>query len=340
MEWVADDLRLWLDAVKSPAAATSGASGAAGEGELLLAVGSLYDSLLGALRLDLTSAAPADAANRKLLRAVAEPLVSSLRAYGKQRAAVREEAGGSPGLQLCTARLAVLLQLYGSVVRVNATCASLHPQVVPLLGMGIAPGAESDSQDQVRGGADCCKLQAQYGGFPLDRNCSVCVAKLRRTPQALGCSLGLLKPALTPAFCDCCVHNSLRAAWCALDLRVPQALQDAGYLAAVFDAACRADGADAEAAAKDGAGDGGAAAAAVKAVRKALKRAGSTACREGLLQGLAQLVLPGGAAAGAAKSAGAAGAWAPEAAEARLATAVYRCVVRTLSTPVHLDGAT
>lgn len=151
MEWVAEDLGLWLDAVKSPA-------GSAGAGDLLLAVGSLYDSLLGALRLDLTSAAPADAANRKLLRAVAVPLVSSLRAYGKQRAAVREEAGGSPGLQLCTARLAVLLQLYGSVVRVNVTCASLHPQVVPLVGMDITPEAESDTQDKVMGAADRYKL--------------------------------------------------------------------------------------------------------------------------------------------------------------------------------------
>lgn len=76
--------------------------------------------------------------------------MSSLRAYGKQHVAAREEVDGSPGPQMCTARLAVLLQLYGSVVHVNATCTSLHPQVLPLVGMAMRPGANSDVEHQVR----------------------------------------------------------------------------------------------------------------------------------------------------------------------------------------------
>lgn len=134
---------------------------------------------------------------------------------------------------------------------------------------------------------------------------------------------------------DSCVRLPVTTC-AAVGLPCPQELQAAGYFGAVFDAACRAEEAEPGAAAGDGAGDGDATATAVKAVRRALKKSGSTACREGLLQGLAQLVLPGAAAA-AAKATGAAGAWAPEAAEARLATAVYRCVVQTLSTPVRLD---
>lgn len=108
--------------------------------ELLLAAGALYDTLLAALRLDLATAVPVARANRRLLAVLSPPLLSSVRQYCKAIAEAEGAVGGIEiMLQLSTARLAMLLRVYGAVVHRNAVCSGIHPEIPPLPGQDIVP---------------------------------------------------------------------------------------------------------------------------------------------------------------------------------------------------------
>ncbi|GLI71384.1 hypothetical protein VaNZ11_016577, partial [Volvox africanus] len=177
VDWVATDLQAWIEAVQqthgSLEAVAAPAEAVAPAADLLLAAGMLYDTILGSMRLDLATAMPVAKANLRLLAAMSRPLLAAVRQYcksvrafgvavgvakgGKGMSVERDEdeedyggAGATVGhiLQCRTAKLAMLLRVYGGVVRTNAVCCGLHPEIQPLPDQDITP----PRQDNRRGG--------------------------------------------------------------------------------------------------------------------------------------------------------------------------------------------
>ncbi|EFJ42054.1 hypothetical protein VOLCADRAFT_97963 [Volvox carteri f. nagariensis] len=162
IDWVTADLQAWCGGVEVRMRVSDSASAAAAA-DLFLATGALYDTLLSALRLDLATAMPVAKANVRLLTALSPPLLSSMRQYCKSlRAAASAAADGEAEdattvaaaaaavatLRLHTARLAMLLRVYGAVVRTNSVCAGLHPEVPALPDQDISPWSRREHQQQ------------------------------------------------------------------------------------------------------------------------------------------------------------------------------------------------
>ncbi|KAG2443643.1 hypothetical protein HXX76_001992 [Chlamydomonas incerta] len=164
--WVASDVAAWGERAEAAVPAAGHAADALTA--LLLASGRLYDGILSSVRLDLTTAAAVGGALRRLLGVAAPPLLRAVKDYARAVAAAGEQAdaemeavvekeAAAAGVRLCTARLAALLRLYGSVVQASAVCSGLHPEVA------VLPEQDTAAALAVAGGSSSAAAAAAAG---------------------------------------------------------------------------------------------------------------------------------------------------------------------------------
>ncbi|MEW5308132.1 MAG: hypothetical protein WDW38_000112 [Sanguina aurantia] len=128
--FIHSDIQLWVQHAAATPLHPSTAS----------AISQIYDSIMGSLRIDLTTATAAATAVQEMFRAtLALPLAELLYDTCTQQTMPEHVRVGAPAMDhaAATARqnsmAVMLLRVYSSGVRLHATCAALHPEVTPLL---------------------------------------------------------------------------------------------------------------------------------------------------------------------------------------------------------------